>query len=144
MSVIYRKAERRDIGSIFKIEQMCFKQPWSFESLYFDICENDISYYIVAETDGLTAGYCSVHLIGDEGHIMNVAVRPEYRKRGIGQGLLEAMTAQTGLSRYTLEVRESNEAAIRLYQKLGFVIFGKRPRYYGDEDALIMWMEAAP
>ena len=139
MNVILRRAAAGDIGDIYKVETACFKQPWSLESIYTDILENDLSHYIVAEADGVIAGYCGVHMIFDEGHITNVAVLPEYRKRGIGRELLETMMAQTGLDDYTLEVRESNEAAIRLYQSMGFKTFGKRPKYYGDEDALIMW-----
>ena len=139
MSVVYREAVREDIGDIYKVETACFKQPWSLESLYTDILENELSCYLVAEEEGVITGYCGVHIIIDEGHITNVAVLPEYRQRGIGRGLLETMLEQTGLESYTLEVRVSNATAIKLYQSMGFVAFGKRPRYYGNEDALIMW-----
>ena len=139
MNVIYRKALREDIGDIYKVERACFKQPWTLDSIYTDILENDLSHYIVAEADGIIAGYCGVHIIFDEGHITNVAVLPEYRNRGIGRELLETMMTQTGLDYYTLEVRESIAAAIQLYTGMGFKTFGKRPKYYGDEDALIMW-----
>ncbi len=139
MSVVYRQATEQDIGGIYKVETACFKQPWSLESIYTDILENDLSCYIVAEESGSIAGYCGVHIIYGEGHITNVAVLPEYRKRGIGRGLLEAMFHETGLEYYTLEVRVSNESAINLYKSMGFLTFGRRPRYYGDEDALIMW-----
>ena len=139
MSIIYRQADRKDVAQIFSIETACFSQPWSLESLQGDICENDLAYYIVAEEDGVIVGYCGIHIISDEGHIMNVAVSPENRSRGIGRGLIETLMVQTGLDYYTLEVRASNETAIRLYNKMGFSVFGRRPKYYGDEDALIMW-----
>lgn len=139
MSVIYRQAVRDDLDGVCKIERACFTQPWSMESLRDDIYVNELSHYIVAEADGALAGYCGVHIIGDEGHITNIAVLPAYRMRGIGQGLLETLFMQTGLTYYTLEVRVSNDPAINLYAKLGFSSFGRRPRYYGDEDALIMW-----
>lgn len=139
MSVIYRQAICEDLNEIYKIELACFKQPWSLESLRGDICDNELSLYIVAEVDGIAAGYCGIHVIYNEGHILNVAVHPEYRKRGIGRGLLETVFMQTRLPFYTLEVRVSNEDAIGLYTKLGFVTLGRRPRYYGNEDALIMW-----
>jgi ribosomal-protein-alanine N-acetyltransferase len=140
VSIIYRQAVCDDISDIYKVEVACFKQPWSLESIYTDLCENEFSFYIVAEEEGVKiAGYCGIHIIVDEGHIMNVAVMPEFRKHGIGRGLLETMFMQKCLPFYTLEVRESNDAAIRLYDKLGFTVFGKRPKYYGDEDALIMW-----
>lgn len=139
MSVIYRQAICDDLNEIYKIELACFKQPWSLESLRDDICDNELSHYIVAEVDGIAAGYCGIHVIYNEGHILNVGVHPEYRKRGVGRGLLETVFMQTGLPFYTLEVRVSNEDAIGLYTKLGFVTLGRRPRYYGNEDALIMW-----
>ncbi len=139
MSVIYRKAAVGDLEAIYHIETTCFKLPWSYESLRSDICDNELAYYIVAEADGIVAGYCGVHIIYNEGHIMNVAVLPEYRRRGIGQGLLETLFTQTRLPFFTLEVRVSNESAISLYRKFGFVPLGRRPKYYGDEDALIMW-----
>ena len=139
MSVIYRQAICDDLNEIYKIELACFKQPWSLESLRDDICDNELSHYIVAEVDGIAAGYCGIHVIYNEGHILNVAVHPEYRNRGVGRGLLEAVFMQTGLPFYTLEVRVSNKDAIGLYTKLGFVTLGRRPRYYGNEDALIMW-----
>jgi ribosomal-protein-alanine N-acetyltransferase len=139
MSMIYRQAICEDLNDIYKIELACFKQPWSLESLHNDICENEFAHYIVAEADGIIAGYCGIHIIFNEGHIMNVAVLPQYRKQGIGRGLLETVFMQTGLPFYTLEVRVSNDDAINLYTKMGFATFGKRPRYYGNEDALIMW-----
>ncbi len=139
MSVVFRRAHCEDISHIHNIEIVCFKQPWSFDSFYNDICENAYSFYVVAEDNGIMAGYCGVHIIDNEGHILNVAVLPEFRKRGIGCGLLETLFIKTGLPFYTLEVRVSNEEAISLYTKLGFVTHGKRPRYYGNEDALIMW-----
>jgi len=84
-------------------------------------------------------GFCGVHVILDEGHIMNVAVAPDYRGQGIGETLLRTMMAYTNLEAYTLEVRMSNRTAIRLYRRLGFTEIAIRPEYYIDEDALIMW-----
>lgn len=139
MSVIYREAVCEDLKGIYKVELACFKKPWSLGSLYTDICENEIAYYMVAEEEDVIVGYCGIHIIYNEGHIMNVAVMSEYRRQGIGCGLLEMMFTKTKLPFYTLEVRESNDSAIHLYEKLGFIAFGKRPKYYGDEDALIMW-----
>ncbi len=139
MSVTYRQVNCEDIENIYKIELACFNKPWSLESIRTDICGNEFSLYIIAEADGHAAGYCGVHVIFNEGHIMNVAVLPEYRKRGIGRGLLETIFMQTGLPYYTLEVRISNDDAVRLYDKLGFATVGIRPKYYGNEDALIMW-----
>ena len=69
----------------------------------------------------------------DEGHIMNVAVKPDFQGRGIGEAMLRLMMSYTGLEYYTLEVRVSNKPAISLYKRLGFITAGRRPNYYIDE-----------
>ena len=135
----YRLAEPADVPAIYDIETMSFKTPWSLESLQSDICSNDSAYYFVAEHAGKVVGFCGVHVILNEGHIMNVAVAPDYRGQGIGEALLRTMMAYTNLEAYTLEVRMSNRTAIRLYRRLGFTEIAIRPEYYIDEDALIMW-----
>ena len=167
--LIIRRAEEKDVLAIEHIEKQCFAVPWSYESLHKDIVENGMAFYIVAEIaaeDGSKAaeqsegtagqvcgdaeiagqvcGYVGVWKILDEGHITNVAVAPEYRRMHIGRAMLETLfevTGQAGIERYTLEVRASNEPAIRLYEGLGFKSEGIRPGYYEDngEDAVIMW-----
>ena len=94
-------------------------------------------------------GYAIVSRYVDAWHLMNIAVAPEYRRRGIGEALLERLfevTAGDPRRGFTLEVRVSNADAIRLYERLGFEARGIRRGYYTDnrEDALIMWREAAP
>lgn len=143
--LIIRKAEAKDVLAIEEIEKQCFTVPWSYESLYQDIVENKLAFYIVAElAAGQICGYVGIWKIFDEGHITNVAVAPEYRRKHITRAMLEALmevTAEAGIERYTLEVRASNEPAIRLYEGLGFKSEGIRPGYYEDngEDAIIMW-----
>lgn len=143
--LIIRKAEAKDVLAIEEIEKQCFTVPWSYESLYQDIVENKLAFYIVAElAAGQICGYVGIWKIFDEGHITNVAVAPEYRRKHIARAMLEALfevTGQAGIERYTLEVRASNEPAIRLYEGLGFKSEGIRPGYYEDngEDAIIMW-----
>ena len=95
---------------------------------------------------GALAAYLIISRYVDAWHVMNVAVAPEYRRRGIAQTLLEQLfdlTAGDERRGYTLEVRVSNDAAIRLYERLGFVARGVRRGYYTDnrEDALIMWKD---
>ena len=102
------------------------------------------AYYLAAEIDGLVAGYAGLWRILDEGHITNVAVRPECRRQGIGAriiGTLLAQTRQLGIRHHTLEVRESNLPALALYEGFGFTSAGIRPGYYssGHENAVIMW-----
>ena len=143
--LIIRKAEAKDVLAIEEIEKQCFTVPWSSESLYQDIVENKLAFYIVAElAAGQICGYVGIWKIFDEGHITNVAVAPEYRRKHIARAMLEALmevTAEAGIERYTLEVRAGNEPAIRLYEGLGFKSEGIRPGYHEDngDDAIIMW-----
>lgn len=137
----YRLASCEDAAAIHIVETASFKTPWSFESIQSDICMNEYAYYFVAEDEGNITGFCGVHIVLNEGHIMNVAVLPEYRGQGIGESLLLTMMSYTNLDYYTLEVRVSNKSAISLYNRLGFEVAGKRPNYYIDEDALIMWRD---
>lgn len=142
--VIIRQAGVDDVDDIFEIEQLCFPDPWSRETLRYEMEENPRAFYIVAEMDGHVVGYAGLWWILDEGHITNVAVRPEYRNRKIGEGIIGVLidfTTEKGIRHHTLEVRPSNRAAINLYEKFGFRTEGLRKKYYANngEDALIMW-----
>lgn len=112
-----------------------------------DITENDRAVYVVAEHIGRIIGFCAMHTVLDEGHIMNVAVLQEYRGKRVAERLIKSMfsLAPEGVVNYTLEVRVSNAAAIKLYTRLGFRCFGLRPGYYEDtgESAMIMWLNTA-
>lgn len=140
-----RFAEEKDLPAMAEIERRCFHTPWSEESLRDDLTGNPLSVYMVLEAEnGDVAGYMSLWRILDEGHINNVAVLPEYRRRGGASEMLEFMleySEKNGISSHTLEVRVSNEGAIGLYRKFGFREAGVRKGYYEDngEDALIMW-----
>ena len=140
-----RFAEEKDLPAMAEIERRCFHTPWSEESLRDDLTGNPLSVYMVLEAEsGDVAGYMSLWRILDEGHINNVAVLPEYRRRGGASDMLEFMleySEKNGISSHTLEVRVSNEGAIGLYRKFGFKEAGVRKGYYEDngEDALIMW-----
>lgn len=117
--------------------------PWSAAS-FLQMIEKEDSAYFVAEEDGRLLGGCGLLLIAGEGNITNVVVAPEARRRGVATGLLTYLLAEggrAGLTAYTLEVRVSNVAAIRLYEKLGFASEGIRPGFYEKptEDAMIMW-----
>lgn len=144
MDMVIRQAEERDIVSMAQLDQLCFAAPWSEKSFREEIVQNQMAFYIVAEIHGQVVGYAGLWRIIDEGHITNVAVHPDFRKKGIGESLvmlLMAHTVQEGILSHTLEVRQSNSAAIFLYRKLGFKPGGVRKNYYEDngEDALIMW-----
>ncbi|MBQ0079122.1 MAG: ribosomal protein S18-alanine N-acetyltransferase [Eubacterium sp.] len=142
--VIVRQATVKDAEEIYEIEQLCFPDPWSLESLVYEFEENERAFYVVAELDNKVVGYAGLWWIFDEGHITNVAVRPDYRQRHIAEGIMGVMlqfTNEQGIYHHTLEVRPSNDAAIKLYEKLGFEVEGRRKNYYANngEDALIMW-----
>lgn len=141
--IIYRDMTPADVPLISRLEEETFSMPWSPDSFLKMIEENDARYY-VAEEDGRLLGGCGYWLIAGEGCIGNVAVAKEARRRGVGTGLLRHLISEgdrEGITAYTLEVRVSNEAAIGLYQKLGFVSEGIRPNFYEKptEDAIIMW-----
>ena len=143
-NLIIRKAERKDIKEMAALDIVCFAAPWSEEAFRQELEENNLAFYVVAELKGQVVGYAGLWAILDEGHITNVAVSPEHRKRGIGHAVVEVLvdaTEQAGLNSFTLEVRTSNITAQNLYKKFGFTEAGLRKGYYEDngEDAIIMW-----
>lgn len=144
MDLIVRQAEKKDIRPMAEMDILCFSAPWSEKSFEKEINENQLAFYIVAEIDGRLVGYAGLWCILEEGHITNVAVHPEFRRRGIGEALVSLLlqyTIENGILNHTLEVRASNDAAISLYTKFGFYPAGIRKNYYEDngEDAIIMW-----
>jgi ribosomal-protein-alanine N-acetyltransferase len=140
-----RKMLVEDLEAVLLLENSCFSVPWSKESFYKELTENTLAHYTVIEIDNKIVGYGGTWDIMDEGHITNIAVDPNFRQRGLGFELVKVMVDQAvkrKLNVMTLEVRKSNTPAIKLYEKLGFIIAGIRPKYYSDnqEDALIMWV----
>lgn len=139
-----RPMRRADLdGGVLAIERESYPLPWSRRMLEGELARPD-GICLVARHQSAVVGYILVALQVDVWHILNVTVHPLHRGRRIGDALVRsAMTLgerrhQAG---FTLEVRVSNDRAIRLYHRLGFVSHGVRPRYYSDngEDALIMW-----
>jgi [ribosomal protein S18]-alanine N-acetyltransferase len=137
----------RDLSAIDEIERRSYPTPWS-RSMFASELAKPSSVCLGAfdsETERLV-GYLIISRYVDAWHVMNIAVSPEYRNRGIATRLMERLfelTGGSGRRGYTLEVRVSNEDAIRLYERLGFRPRGVRRGYYTDnrEDALIMWKE---
>lgn len=145
--IMIRRAEERDILPMALLDTLCFAAPWSEESFRQEVMENDLALYLVAETAGVVVGYAGVWAILDEGHITNVAVHPDHRRRGVARALLDVLIKsceEEGIGCQTLEVRPSNQAALALYAGFGFQPEGRRKGYYEDngEDALIMWRRA--
>lgn len=139
----FRLMTERDIDRIVSIEERSFSVPWS-RRLFWAETQNDNSIYIVGVLDGVVVAYAGAWLSFGDAEVMNVAVDPDVRGRGIGTALFGRLIEEVktrGATAITLEVRPSNEAAIRLYEKFGLRSVGRRPHYYtdNDEDALIMW-----
>lgn len=134
---------RDDVASVHQLETECFNRPWSYASIDKEV-DNENALFCVCEIDDVIVGYAGMYYICDEGDITNVAITKDYRGRGIGQTLLEEMFRMAmlkGISQFTLEVRSSNIAARRLYEKLGFQEEGIRKNFYDNpvEDGIIMW-----
>ena len=144
----FRRLQMRDLGAIETIERRSYPTPWS-RSMFAGELSKPSSICLGAfdaEQDELV-GYLIISRYVDAWHVMNVAVEPAHRRRGIATALLDRLfelTAEDGRRGYTLEVRVSNTHAIALYERLGFEGRGIRRGYYTDnrEDALIMWREA--
>lgn len=137
-----------DLGQVAMLEQTCFPDPWSIQSLAYDLLANPQAVYYTAVRGNLVAGYTGLHHILDEGHIMNLAVSHAERRRGVGRCLLSALVAyawENSLGFLTLEVRVSNGAALALYESFGFKREGLRTSYYKKplEDAIIMTLKTA-
>lgn len=140
---VIRKGKPEDVDAIVHLEEITFPFPWSRESIRHDMEENPLAVILVAEWKGDFAGYMDVWRIAGEGQLNNIAVMPAARGHGIGGKLMQEMMdylQKQGDVEISLEVRASNEAAIHLYQKLGFEEIGRREKYYLDngEDALLM------
>lgn len=137
-----REMTAEDVGGVLLVEQESFSTPWS-ERLFYDELKNPHTVYYVCEDNGKIAAYGGVWHVLDEGQITNIAVKPEYRKSGLGSRLLDAIISYAKtekLSVVELEVRASNAPAIGLYKKFGFHEVGVRKNYYKNptEDALLM------
>jgi [ribosomal protein S18]-alanine N-acetyltransferase len=148
--VDFRRLELRDLNAIEAIERDSYPTPWS-RSMFAGELAKPSSISLGAfdpETDELL-GYLIISRYVDAWHVMNLAVAPKYRRRRIAASLLERLfelTSNEGRRGYTLEVRVSNDVAIKLYEQAGFKARGIRRGYYTDnrEDALIMWRDPEP
>lgn len=141
--IVIREMRRSDLPQVCAIESESHTAPWSNNSFEYEIKNKD-AFLRVAALDGKITGYLCIRMILDLISLMNLTVSPEFRRMGIASMLLnDAIQGLRPLkpgAEITLEVRESNTSAIRLYEKHGFSVTGKRRRYYKkpDEDAIIM------
>jgi [ribosomal protein S18]-alanine N-acetyltransferase len=147
-SVLLRGMQITDVPRVMEIDRLSFSMPWPESSFKFELEKNDASRCWVAEVQGpdgksTILGMAVVWQLVDQAHIATFAVHPEYRGLGIGEDMLSFIlrNAQVeGMRSATLEVRESNWIAQSLYRKFGFIVTGRRMKYYHDtmEDAWIM------
>jgi ribosomal-protein-alanine N-acetyltransferase len=149
VNVELRRLDARDLDAVAEIERASYPTPWSHAMFAAELRKPSSLAIGAFATEAGLVGYAFVSRYVDAWHVMNVAVAPSHRRRGVAQALLERVFEVTAVDPrrgYTLEVRVSNTDAIRLYGRLGFESKGIRRAYYTDnrEDALIMWKEPAP
>lgn len=144
--VIVRGITLDDVPAVMEIDRLSLPMPWSERSFHYELTENPASCLMLAEREGETpqiVGFIGFWMLIDEAHISTIAVHPDCRRQGIGGMLLLEAIRQAvarGAELVTLEVRQSNQGAIGLYQKHDFEFEGRRVRYYRDnrEDAILM------
>lgn len=135
------RIDRVHLTELAELERLCFAQPWSASAL--EMLLTDIATGFVCVADGRAVAYGGMMLAPDEGQITNIAVHPDYRRRGLGRALMQTLeqdARERGLLQIALEVRASNASAIALYEGTGYTVAGRRPNFYTNprEDALVM------
>ena len=133
------------VPQVAALEAICFRDPWSEGSVASELT-NPLSHWLVAVEGEMVLGYIGSQTVLDESDMMNVAVSPDHRRKGIAEALVIALAddlREKGSCKLTLEVRSSNASAISLYEKLDFKQIGLRKNYYRNpkEDALILQKE---
>lgn len=145
--IFIKKMTKDDVESVIAIEEEAYgKHHWTKASFYDEMSNNLAKYYVAKTREGEIVGYAGIWHIIDEGHITTIAVKKDYLQNHIGETLIYQIVEdcyKDKVKYLTLEVRVSNEPAIKLYKKYGFQSLGTRKGYYQDnnEDALIMWTE---
>jgi len=132
-----------DLPQVYAIEESIFSKPWTYKAFRDSLNLSNAVYLVCASKDEIM-GYCGLYCVLDEATITNMAVREEFRNKGIGYMLLQNIIDEArkiGIHNLTLEVRKSNLAAYHLYKQVGFEASGIRTNFYSApvEDAIIMW-----
>lgn len=147
LEIQIKEMKKDDIDGVLNIEEQAYgEHHWSKDSFYGELSNNLAHYYSAFDIKGNLVGYAGSWFILDEAHITTIAIAPEFRRKKIGEALLNRILKdcyKNEIKYITLEVRVSNKAAIGLYEKYGFKSLGTRKGYYqnNNEDALIMWTE---
>ena len=140
---LLRRLAYSDLPAVISIERRSFPAPWSLAMFVLELSKPS-GICLAATEDDRLLGYLVCSRYDRVWHLMNVAVTPDHRRRGVASGLITRLIEEAGRELpFTLEVRTSNREAIVMYERLGFRSAGVRPRYYRDngEDALIMWLD---
>jgi ribosomal-protein-alanine N-acetyltransferase len=139
--------DEADLDQVLEVEEASFTNPWTRQMFLWELQNVGVSYgYVLRTPEWPVAAFCTIWVVLDEIHVNNIAVRPECRGGGVGRALLEfvlRLGAGLGARKATLEVRRSNVAALKLYERLGFAVAGVRKNYYANpvEDALVLWKD---
>jgi len=149
MSLHIRRMTVEDVPAAHEIDVLSFTLPWPERSFRFEVTDNPAARCWTAELDHRLVGALILWMIVDEAHIATIATHPDYRRQGIAKRLLmKALNAayEEGAKSALLEVRASNEAALKMYEAFGFIAVGRRERYYKDnyEDAILMTLSRLP
>ncbi|HEV7466572.1 MAG TPA: ribosomal protein S18-alanine N-acetyltransferase [Candidatus Dormibacteraeota bacterium] len=145
--LVIERMREEDIAQVQAIEREIFLTPWPKNAYHRELSQNRQASYIVLRREGAIVGYGGLWKVGDEAHITTIGVRAHDQHRGLGRALFAALVQRAyvlGARWITLEVRNSNDHAIRLYEAFGFKVIGRRRGYYTDngEDAIIMWSDS--
>ena len=137
--------DRSHLPQVCAIERACFAKPWSEQIFAEELFHDTVSLVVAEGEDGTVLGYGELGVVLDEGCLEKIAVADAWRRQGVAEAILSAFIrfGRANLAFLTLEVRESNRAAIGLYEKLGFRPVGRRKNYYTEvhEDAILMTLE---
>lgn len=145
-NIIIEDMREDDLDDVVKIEQVSFPDPWSYNMFKAELSNSFSRLWVARDTAGGVTGYICFWLLNGETHLLDLAVHPLHRRRGIAFRLITASLDYckgAGVKSAYLEVRESNEAARRLYERFGFRVIYRRPQYYKNpkEDAYVMGVE---
>lgn len=143
-----RRMEERDLPLIAELEKLCFSESWSYSILESGIHSPYDVYYVFEQAENIL-GYCNLRVLAGEGEVQRITVHPSCRRLGLGRKMMDAMVEyaiREGAYAISLEVREGNLAARKLYESYGFTAEAVRKAYYHNptEDALIMWKRDLP
>ena len=146
---VLRRMTLSDVPAVHRLEEAIFSMPWSEKDFVYEMTENKVARYLVIEEAGEIIAFAGAHIILDQAHVTNIAVRQDCRGRGLGRMITRALmqyASNLGAEYLTLEVRQSNVTAQNLYKSLSFVKVNVRKRYYEDtgEDAWLMVCDQLP